>query len=598
MKTASAEHEKQIALMKWLSKLTRALHGPTPKLVGDHIYVVGGAVRNYKLQAPIKDLDIVIDSVALGGLDSEWFAKELARKIPAPTSLTTNQYGVAILAVKGDWWIDGINLAGEVIEIANARKESYGGLESPGKGYKPTEVEPATIHEDVVRREFTFNSLLWRLSELASGPDKAEIIDLTGCGLRDLQQGEMRCPSDPDKTFSDDPSRMLRAFKFMLKYHFKIPPDVKQAIQRNAPKLAHIPHEAVSKLLIETILSDRKVLAALEDMKELGLLDVILDMMATVKPFRASLMHWMNDQPTSTRLALIKVGFPAPPSVSWLGDKGLARFEDVTESMSQQEAQDFLDVLKQPGKVLDIKGLAEELGLKGAQIAPVTEHARTLLLMHPEWANAPQRLYSAIRDRLQGGRLASASKVAKRYLRADLTPALGYEDNVLTTRIRQEVKNPKTQADLLTKVQMGRDLDQGDERVLYRKPHNEKGPNDTVKSIVISTHAQYRMDLRGIVVPELRLTLRHFISQMKIWENKKDPRFLEFAQELKAGRKVRWEDGDLANSGGSPLFTVFKNVRPGVLEIVTAYWRGDNDGTVKMASRRLRGKLGTICLLG
>jgi len=143
-------HAKSVALMRFLSRLAQRLG------VARHTYVVGGAIRNFLIEQPIKDIDVVIDSVA-AGKDSEWFAEQVARAIPAPTNLTTNQYGVAILTVKGDWDLDGESLKGEVIEIANARKESYGGAE--GKGYKPHMVEPTTIDEDVYRREFTFNCM-------------------------------------------------------------------------------------------------------------------------------------------------------------------------------------------------------------------------------------------------------------------------------------------------------------------------------------------------------------------------------------------------------------------------------------------------------
>lgn len=240
-------HDKSIALMRFLSRVSESLG------VGDHVYVVGGAVRNFVINRPINDIDIVIDSVALGGgRDSAWFANALQRAIlPAQTSYVTNQYGVAILTVQGPWVLDGFDMSGEVIEIANARKESYGG--AGGKGYKPSEVEPATIEEDVARREFSFNTMLWRLSELASGPDKAQIIDLTGCGLDDLRRGLMRCPSDPDKTFSDDPTRMLRLVRFAVKYGFQPTPDVIDAVRRNASKLVNVPQNAVAQLLIKIL---------------------------------------------------------------------------------------------------------------------------------------------------------------------------------------------------------------------------------------------------------------------------------------------------------------------------------------------------------
>jgi len=88
-------HARQIALMKWLSKQAIRLG------VAKHVYVVGGAVRNFVIKEPIKDIDMMVDSVALKGKDSEWLAKQLMRHLPPGSNLTTNQYGVAIITVKG-----------------------------------------------------------------------------------------------------------------------------------------------------------------------------------------------------------------------------------------------------------------------------------------------------------------------------------------------------------------------------------------------------------------------------------------------------------------------------------------------------------------
>lgn len=246
---AGDAHARSIALMKFLSRVSIQAG------VGSHVYVVGGAVRNFILDVPIKDIDVVVDSVAAGkGRDSEWFAKRVQSAIPTVSNLTTNQYGVAIITVKGSWTLDGEELQGEVIEIANARKESYGGAE--GKGFKPHMVEPATVGEDVVRREFTFNTLLWRMLDLAHGPDRAEIIDLTGRGMKDLKDGVMATPRDPDVVFSDDPTRMLRLIRFQTKYGFKVPPDVAVSVKKNAHKLKNVPWEAVATLLMKILDGD------------------------------------------------------------------------------------------------------------------------------------------------------------------------------------------------------------------------------------------------------------------------------------------------------------------------------------------------------
>lgn len=388
-----------LALMKFLSDLARQLG------VSKHIYVVGGAVRNFVIGQPIKDLDVVVDTVALGK-DSAWFAEQIQRAIPAQTNLATNNYGVALLHVTGDWFLGDENLKGEDIEIANARKESYGG--EAGKGYKPHMVEPATIEEDVVRREFTFNTLLWRLHDLADGPDKAEILDLTGCGLRDLQDGVMRCPTSPDKTFSDDPSRMVRAVKFLVKYGFRISLEVERSIQKNKQKLKEIPHAHLSNMLINTFLREPTGKKALIEMDRLGLLGVIKEIAQTEKPFREALAGWADKEARIEFLfVLMDFGLPSGRRLAFLDPHQQVRVRDVTVDLSHDAADAYVQVLAQPGKVADIPALMTEFDLKGPAVRQVTDIARRLMLANPELAGDGAKLTARVRVELQGGRLAA-----------------------------------------------------------------------------------------------------------------------------------------------------------------------------------------------
>ena len=377
--TKIAAHAKNVALMKFLSDVSRR------KGFGDHVYVVGGAVRNWVIKQPIKDIDLLVDTVALGHT-SEWVAQQIAKAIPVETNLTTNQYGVAILTVKGAWDLDGHPMQGEVIEIAAARKESYGG--ETGKGYKPDTVEPATVQEDVVRREFTFNTLMWRLMDLAQGPEKAQIIDLTGCGLKDLQEGRMQCPADPDKVFSDDPSRLIRIVKFVSRYGFKLTPDTEAAAKRNAPKLVNVPHNAVSKLLAE-VLVEAKAKQAVALMDRLGLLDVVRKMVETIPPFREALNNWGNAQSVQYMFDLMDIGLVTKAKVGFLTPEQQKRVREIAVTLGAEEAEQFLAVLKQPGKVLDMVGMASELGLAGAAMKNLMDAARNVLLAHPEWVHNP-----------------------------------------------------------------------------------------------------------------------------------------------------------------------------------------------------------------
>jgi tRNA nucleotidyltransferase/poly(A) polymerase/2'-5' RNA ligase len=382
-------HAKNIALMKWLSELTRKLG------VAQHTYVVGGAVRNFILKAPIKDVDIVIDTVKAHH-DSAWLAQQIAAAVPVPTNVTTNQYGVAILTVKGDWVIDGESLRDEVIEIADARKESYGG--DGGKGYKPHMVEPATIEEDVYRREFTFNSLLWRLMDLAHGPERAEIIDLTGCGLRDLHEGNLRCPREPDVVFSDDPTRMLRAIKFTGKYGFKIPPDVVSSIRRNARKLKQMPWEAVAVLLVGEVLNQPTAQRSLVQMRELGLLDAVSEMLREQKPFATYMANQLRtNRKVQLLLDLMELGVPASTPISFLDRAGQDRLRQITVAMPEDVAARFVDHLIKPP--VDNVRVIDQLKLAGPDRAKIIPLARRLILESPALATDGQRLTDEVLKR-------------------------------------------------------------------------------------------------------------------------------------------------------------------------------------------------------
>lgn len=409
LQAGSSEHKKSVALMKFLSGVARK------EGVAKHVYVVGGAVRNYLLGVPIKDIDVVVDSVELGrGRDSEWFAKQVADAIPAPSSLVTNQYGVAILTVKGEWELDGIDLKGEVIEIANARKESYEGAGGKGKGYKPTDVSPATIQEDVFRREFTFNTLLWRLLDLADGPDKAEVIDITGLGRAHLNEKLISTPVDPDKTFSDDPTRQLRILKFLLRYGLKISPDVAASVKRNAPKLKQMPWEAVANILVHDILDSPRASEGLRVMRSLGMLDVLVEMIRETPPFAAYMNRQLSsgNRPVALLLELADIGF-SDKAMEFLTPPQKSRFKAISESLDPDEARKLLDALKRPPA--DNAAIIQEFALEGRDRGVLVSVARDVLIEDPSTLKNPVELNDRIRDRL---RATLPARVASRHLEA------------------------------------------------------------------------------------------------------------------------------------------------------------------------------------
>jgi tRNA nucleotidyltransferase/poly(A) polymerase len=392
--------DKITALLKLLSKETRQLG------VAERVFVVGGAVRNHILGAPIKDLDLVIDSVALGKndfgqpRDSAWFARLLQGFMPARTNLVTNNYGVAILTITESCVLEGHELKGEILEIANARRESYGGDE--GKGYKPHLVEPATILEDLQRRDFTINTLLWRLADLGSGPQDAPVLDLLGSGLRDLEARVLRTPLDPDRTFSDDPTRMLRAIKFQIRHGLEISSDTAESIRRNAAKLADMPWDAVRKILVEDLLQGPDPRQIFQSLYELGLNRVVTGLMKSIQGFQRGVSRPFADMDVRLALLAIDSGWPLSPSpVSFYSPEQTTLLRMTLEHPEVRQARDrtwdpdrLWAAIKQPQ--IDQPQLFARHGLVGADRQRVLVKARELLLLHPSLSDDPVTLEAAV----------------------------------------------------------------------------------------------------------------------------------------------------------------------------------------------------------
>lgn len=372
------------------STLVRFLSGVAKRLgVAEHSYVVGGAVRNHLLDVPVKDLDLVVDSVELGShRDSAWLARQLQQAIPARSNLVTNQYGVAILTVSASWVLDGHELKGEVLEIANARRESYGG--ESGKGYKPHLVEPSTILEDLERRDFTVNTLLWRLADLESGPTGAPVLDLLDVGLQDLADRTLCTPLDPDRTFSDDPTRMLRAIKFSVKHGLSISNGVADSIRRNASKLVGIPWDAVRKILVDDVLLGPRPRESVPLLKGLGLNEPILRLLREEPGFHAGVSRGLAGADVLLLLDLWDLEWHLKGSpVGLLKESEIPRLRQILEA-DPAAIDGFMAALKSPP--IDQQKLFAQHGLEGAARQRVVVKARELLLLHPGLSTNPAQL--------------------------------------------------------------------------------------------------------------------------------------------------------------------------------------------------------------
>lgn len=195
------------------------------------VYVVGGYVRDYYLDRLKKEPDI--DFVTLGsGIK---LAEQLQKNIPDSHLSVFKQFGTALVKT-GDL----------ELEFVGARKESY-----RRNSRKPI-VEDGTLEDDQLRRDFTINALSWSLNEGSFG-----VLNDPFGGLADLQAKLIRTPVDPEKTFDDDPLRMMRAIRFASQLQFEIEDKTFKAIQKMAPRLEIISKERIADELNKIVLSPK-----------------------------------------------------------------------------------------------------------------------------------------------------------------------------------------------------------------------------------------------------------------------------------------------------------------------------------------------------
>ncbi len=190
-------------------------------------YVIGGFVRDLILERPSIDIDIVVVG---SGIE---LAEKSAKVLRVKNVSVFKNYGTAHFRYK--------NLD---VEFVGARKESY------AENSRNPFVEEGTITDDQLRRDFTINTLAISLQKHNFGT----LIDPFD-GVKDLENGVIRTPLDPNKTYSDDPLRMLRAIRFATQLDFKIQKSSLEAILSNADRLTIISQERISDELNKIILS-------------------------------------------------------------------------------------------------------------------------------------------------------------------------------------------------------------------------------------------------------------------------------------------------------------------------------------------------------
>jgi poly(A) polymerase len=207
---------------------------------GFEAYWVGGSVRDLLLKKTPKDFDVVTSARV----------PQISKLFPKHLKIG-KKFGIVIATEFT-----------KPVEIATFRKD----LEY-ADGRRPQGVVPASLEEDVLRRDFTVNGLLF-------DPVSKRLIDLVG-GKKDLVKRVIRTIGDPEKRFREDHLRLLRAIRFSVQLDFKIQDKTWKAIQKLAPKIRRISAERIREELLK-ILSSPMPDEGLCLLEKSGLLKAIL----------------------------------------------------------------------------------------------------------------------------------------------------------------------------------------------------------------------------------------------------------------------------------------------------------------------------------
>jgi tRNA nucleotidyltransferase (CCA-adding enzyme) len=162
------------------------------KAAGMNLYLAGGAIRDIITGFPIRDLDFTVQGNALK------LQKDL-EKAGAVVGDADAETRALLLTLPG----------GVRAEIAMARSEHY------DKQGKPPQIAPATIIDDLRRRDFTVNAMALSLNEGSRGL----LMDPFN-GAADIEAKVIRVLHN--YAFLEDPSRMIRATRFSTRFHWPL----------------------------------------------------------------------------------------------------------------------------------------------------------------------------------------------------------------------------------------------------------------------------------------------------------------------------------------------------------------------------------------
>ncbi|MBI2901757.1 MAG: CCA tRNA nucleotidyltransferase [Planctomycetes bacterium] len=243
---------------------------------GHEACFAGGCVRDRLLGRPVADYDVATDALPDSVIAAFPRTVEVGKA-----------FGVVTVLV-----------GPHAVEVATFRSDH-----SYRDGRRPEGVTFSDLRTDVERRDFTINAMMW-------DPVEDRVIDLVG-GRADLASRTIRAVGDPERRFSEDKLRILRAVRFAATLDFAIEPATASAIRRFAPEILQVSWERIAAELKKILVAPRRA-EGMELMRTLGLLAPVLpECEATVGVPQPPEFHPEGDVWTHTKLALRALESPS-----------------------------------------------------------------------------------------------------------------------------------------------------------------------------------------------------------------------------------------------------------------------------------------------
>jgi putative nucleotidyltransferase with HDIG domain len=222
---------------------------------GYESYLAGGCVRDFLLNKTPQDYDIATSA------KPEDVQRIFPRTIPVGA-----QFGVVLVVLNGDSF-----------EVASFR---FDGPYLDGR--RPSQVRYGTLQEDIMRRDFTINGMVY-------DPIENRVVDLVE-GKKDLERRCIRAIGNPRERFEEDRLRVVRAIRFAASLNFAIDSVTFDAIKQSAATITQISWERIGEE-ITRILTEGGARRGFELLDETGLLKILLPEIEQMKGVEQSPDH-------------------------------------------------------------------------------------------------------------------------------------------------------------------------------------------------------------------------------------------------------------------------------------------------------------------